>query len=200
MIKVNEWTNKDIVKYGRLIGQAFADSEGTPAHVPREYTIKAYMIFTEFFYNTGVLYATSENYEGFVAYWDKKTKFPFKYTLRMNLMMLKHIPLKYILITGTPLLDEYLKTYRGEKDFIAISMIVVLRKYQGQGYTRKLMKQPLREAEKRGCLAVGDTDSPQLAAMYEHFGMKRVDEFEIEPGLMIYTMEYSGNTDKFSLS
>ena len=190
MIKVENWSDEEIKSYGRLIGEAFAASPGIAEKVPSEYIINAFVFITEFYYKMGVLYATSEKYEGFLGYWDKKTKQPLKYSLQMIFKMMKVVPLKYLLLIGSTSSEQYKKIYRSEADYIAISMVVVLRGYQGKGYMKNVLAPAFEEAERRGCPAVLDTDSRQKVMKYEHCGMKMVAEKDMGHGVKLYTMEY----------
>ena len=74
MIKIENWSTEDIEKYSRLIGEAFAASPGIAETIPHDDLVKSFEIITEFYYRMGTLYATSEKYEGFLAYWDKNIR------------------------------------------------------------------------------------------------------------------------------
>ena len=64
MQKVNSMTKEELAHYGTLIGEAFAaEGDGIATTAPREDIIKAFEIMTEYFYNSGVLYTTSDNHE-----------------------------------------------------------------------------------------------------------------------------------------
>lgn len=84
MQKVSNMTKEELAHYGTLIGEAFAaEGDGIATTAPREDIIKAFEIMTEYFYNSGVLYTTSDNHEGFLAYWRKSTKIKLKPALHM---------------------------------------------------------------------------------------------------------------------
>lgn len=79
MQKVSNMTKEELAHYGTLIGEAFAaEGDGIATTAPRKDIIKAFEIMTEYFYNSGVLYTTSDNHEGFLAYWRKSTKIKLK--------------------------------------------------------------------------------------------------------------------------
>lgn len=40
--------------------------------------------------------------------------------------------MKYLLLIGSTSIEQYKKIYRSEADYIAISMVVVIRGYQGK--------------------------------------------------------------------
>lgn len=190
MIKVENWSEEDLKKYGHLIGEAFAASPGIAENVPSEYIVKSFEAITEFYYRMGTLYATSENCEGFLAYWDKKTKQPLGLTLRMIFQMMRCVPLKYLLLIGNTSSEQYKKLYKHEKDYIAISMVVVLQQFQGKGYMKQVLEPAFKEAKKRGCPAVLDTDSDKKALKYEHCGMNRIFQKDMGHGVTLYTLEY----------
>ena len=100
MIKIENRSPEDIAKYGRRIGEAFAASPGIAETIPHDDLIKSFEIITEFYYRMGTLYATSEKYEGFLAYWDKNTKQPLGPALHMIWRMLCEIPFKSLLNTN----------------------------------------------------------------------------------------------------
>ncbi|MBQ7492504.1 MAG: GNAT family N-acetyltransferase [Clostridia bacterium] len=83
-----------------------------------------------------------------------------------------------------------LKLYKDADDYIAVSMIVVLRQYQGQGYMKKILEPAFQEAGKRNCPCILDTDSLEKVAKYERCGMKKVAEKHVGHGVTLYTMEY----------
>ena len=191
MIQVEKWTKDELEQYGRFIGEAFAASPGIAGNVPKEDIVKAFIPIVEGYYRMGSLYSFSENYEGFLAYWDKKTKMPFAVALRMIIKMLKTVPLKSLLKIGASSNEQYKKLYRNHDDYIAVSMVVVLEPYQGQGYMRKLLEPAFREAKKRNCPCILDTDSLEKVSKYERCGMKKVAEKNVGHGVTLYTMEYS---------
>ena len=176
MIKIENWSTEDIEKYSRLIGEAFAASPGIAETIPHVDLVKSFEIITEFYYRMGTLYATSEKYEGFLAYWDKKTRQPIGPALRMIRRMLREIPFKSLLNIATGSNEQYKKLYRKEKDYIAVSMVVVLQAYQGQGFMKKVLELPFAEAAKRGCPCILDTDNIQKVVKYEHCGMTKTAE------------------------
>ena len=47
-----------------------------------------------------------------------------------------------------------------------------------------------KEAKKRGCPAVLDTDSDKKALKYEHCGMNRISQKDMGHGVTLYTLEY----------
>ena len=190
MIHIENWSKEQVDYYGRLIGEAFAASPGIAETVPKEDIIKAFIAITEGYYKMGTLYALSENYEGFLAYWDKKTKIPLKIMFRLFFRMLKTVRFRSLLKIAASSDEQYAKLFKDADDYIAVSMVVVLQQYQGQGYMKKLLTPAFREAEKRNCSCILDTDSPEKVVKYEHCGMKKVAEKQVSHGVTLYTMAY----------
>ena len=140
MQKVNSMTKEELAHYGTLIGEAFAaEGDGIATTAPREDIIKAFEIMTEYFYNSGVLYTTSDNHEGFLAYWRKSTKIKLKPALHMVGRMLREMSFRSVRIVAGSSEELYAKVYKKEKDYVAVSMVVVLREYQGKGYMKKIL-------------------------------------------------------------
>ena len=169
MIKIENRSPEDIANYGRRIGEAFAASPGIAETIPHDDLVKSFEIITEFYYRMGTLYATSEKYEGFLAYWDKNTRQPLRPALHMIWRMLCEIPFKSLLNIATGSNEQYKKLYRKEKDYIAVSFA---------------------EAAKRGCPCILDTDNIQKVVKYEHCGMTKTAEKKMAHDITLYTMAY----------
>ena len=179
MQKVNSMTKEELAHYGTLIGEAFAaEGDGIATTAPREDIIKAFEIMTEYFYNSGVLYTTSDNHEGFLAYWRKSTKIKLKPALHMVGRMLREMSFRSVRIVAGSSEELYAKVYKKEKDYVAVSMVVVLREY------------PFSEAAREGIPCVLDTDTELKVAKYTKCGMKNTAKKQLKSGQYLYTMEY----------
>ena len=180
MQKVSNMTKEELAHYGTLIGEAFAaEGDGIATTAPREDIIKAFEIMTEYFYNSGVLYTTSDNHEGFLAYWRKSTKIKLKPALHMVGRMLREMSFRSVRIVAGSSEELYAKVYKKEKDYVAVSMVVVMREYQGKGYM-----------EREGIPCVLDTDTELKVAKYTKCGMKNTAKKQLKSGQYLYTMEY----------
>lgn len=161
MIKVENKSRKEIADIGRRIGEAFADEKaGTVTMLTREQTIKGFEIMTEWFYRAGTLYTTSEIGEGYLAYWSKRAKPSMGPTLHMIKRLLCELPLKALIAMAQSGDEQYAKIFKKEHDYIAVSMVVVLREFQGKGYMRKILEQPFAEADIKDIPCILDTDTP----------------------------------------
>lgn len=191
MQKVSNMTKEELAHYGTLIGEAFAaEGDGIATTAPREDIIKAFEIMTEYFYNSGVLYTTSDNHEGFLAYWRKSTKIKLKPALHMVGIMLREMSFRSVRIVAGSSEELYAKVYKKEKDYVAVSMVVILREYQGKGYMKKILEHPFSEAAREGIPCVLDTDTEFKVAKYTKCGMKNTAKKQLKSGQYLYTMEY----------
>ena len=117
MQKVEHMTKEELVKYGTLIGEAFVlEGDGIATTAPKEDIVKAFEIMTEYFYKSGVLYTTSDDHEGFLAYWRKNTKVKIKPMLHMIFRMLREMSFKGVMAVAGSSGELYAKLYNKEKD------------------------------------------------------------------------------------
>lgn len=102
---------------------------------------------TECFYRMGILYSTSEIGEGYLAYWEKKTK-PKSISeyLHMIERFLCELPPKAVMAVAKSGGAQYAKIFKKEKNYIAVEMVVVLREFQGKGIMHKVLELPFTEA------------------------------------------------------
>ncbi len=192
MIKVENKSKKEIAEVGRKIGEAFAaENAGIVTMLTREQSVRAFEIMTEYFYRAGVLYATSEKGEGYLAYWRKKTKPVMKPALHMVRRFLCELPPKAWIAVAQSGGEQYAKIFKKEPDYIAVSMVVVLRDFQGKGFMHKVLEQPFAEADSRNIPCVLDTDTPLKVKKYIRCGMELCGEKKIKQGISLYTMAYN---------
>jgi predicted GNAT family acetyltransferase len=193
MQKVEHMTKEELVKYGTLIGEAFVlEGDGIATTAPKEDIVKAFEIMTEYFYKSGVLYTTSDDHEGFLAYWRKNTKVKIKPMLHMIFRMLREMSFKGVMAVASSSGELYAKLYKKEKDYVAVSMVVVLREFQGKGYMKKVLEHPFAEADQAGIPCVLDTDTKLKREKYTKCGMRNTGEKKLKSGQYLYTMEYRG--------
>lgn len=194
MIKVENKSRKEIADIGRRIGEAFADEKaGTVTMLTREQTIKGFEIMTEWFYRAGTLYTTSEIGEGYLTYWSKRAKPSMGPTLHMIKRLLCELPLKALIAMAQSGDEQYAKIFKKEHDYIAVSMVVVLREFQGKGYMRKILEQPFAEADTKDIPCILDTDTPLKVKKYTRCGMELCGEKKLKNGISLYTMAYNKN-------
>ena len=75
------------------------------------------------------------------------------------------------------------KIFKREKNYIAVSMVVVLREFQGKGFMHRVLEQPFAEADKKDIPCVLDTDTSLKVKKYIRCGMKLVAEKGLKDGI-----------------
>lgn len=191
MIKLENLSAEKLKELGKRVGETFyAENEGIAMTIPKEDAIKAFEIMTECYYRAGLLYATSDKLEGLLAYWRKKTKMPIRHLLHMAFRMLKEMRFKSLLKLAKNGENLYEKTYKKEKDYLIVSMVVVFPEYQGKGYLRKVLEAPFKEAAKYGIPCVLDTDTELKMKKYASCNMELKAKKTLKSGQTLYTMEH----------
>lgn len=191
VIRVHSKTEKELAEIGRKIGEAFAlEKSGIVTVLPQEHIVKTFQIMTEFYYNLGVLYTTSENEEGFIAFWLKSEKIPLRLKFHVIKRMICEVPLRSCFLIAPTGSEQFGKIYRHEKDYVAVSMLVILKEYQGKGFMRHLLKVPFSIADKNSIPCVLDTDTEIKVKKYERVGMRIAKCTRMSNGFSLYTMEY----------
>ena len=125
---------------------------------------------------SGMLYATSENGEGYIAYKFSKQKVGLKAALPLVKGLLGSMKLKElirfvrIMSKGGAGLDKQLD--KAKKPYIYVGLVCVREPYQGQKYMRKLMNMAFAEGNRLGVPVILDTDAKSKCDKYIHLGMK----------------------------
>ncbi|MCD8107101.1 MAG: N-acetyltransferase [Oscillospiraceae bacterium] len=195
MIRLTNLTDEEIKVIGRRIGEAFYDEgEGAFTRLDREDAITVLEIMTECYYRLGVLYATSERQEGYLAYWRKGEAKEWgmkmvRESLHMSWRFLRELSLRSLKKLIPLMSNPYEKIYQKEPDYVVVSMVAVRREFQGQGFLHVLLEEPFHIARERDIPCVLDTDTELKVKKYISCGMKKVAETPIKGGGMIYTME-----------
>ena len=193
MLKVENRSKEEIAEIGRKIGEAFAaEKAGIATLLTEEQIVKAFEIMTDCYYRVGVLYTTSEAGEGYLAYWEKKAKPTIGPGLILHMIkrFLSELPLKAVLTMVQSGDEQYAKIFKKEPNYIAVSMVVVLREFQGKGFMHRVLEQPFAEAEKKNIPCVLDTDTPLKVKKYIRCGMEMAGEKKLKAGVSLYTMAY----------
>ena len=125
---------------------------------------------------SGMLYATSEAGEGFIAY-----KLPGeKITLKAGLYLARGflsamdsrslVRFIRIMSKGGSGLGKQLD--KAKKPYIYVGMVCVREPYQGQGYMRRVMDMAFAEGNRLGVPVILDTDARSKCDKYMHLGME----------------------------
>ena len=125
---------------------------------------------------SGMLYATGENGEGYIAYKLPRQKVSLKAALPLAKGLLGSMKLKElirfarIMSKGGSGLDKQFD--REKKPYIYVGLVCVREQYQGQGYMRKVMDMAFSEGNRLGVPVILDTDAKSKCDKYTHLGME----------------------------
>ena len=185
MNKLIGLSKEEVKDISRQIADAFYDYKyneedlGLVKYIKSRDDMFTYMnAITQAAYNSGLLYTTSDDHEGYlmlsgggagsVRFFDGiKMIMAEKKALGGFSNMKKFI--KACFAEGSTIETRMRKAKR---KFIRIEMLVVRPEFQGQGHMRNILEDVYKLAEKRGVPVILDTDDKDKAARYEHLGMK----------------------------
>lgn len=180
MIKVTE-LNEDVI---RDIGQAFAyydygEEHGLADAFPNRESIASFIRgYARMAIKSGMMYATSENGEGYIAYKLPKQKIGLGAALSLAKGLLGSMKLKElirfskIMSKGGAGLNKQFD--KAKKPYIYVGLVCVREQYQGQGYMRKVMDMAFAEGNRLGLPVILDTDAKSKCDKYVHLGMELV--------------------------
>lgn len=174
--------------------EAFTAEEGTVYRSMDMYAAQQYfLIMLRQYSKTGLLYALSENEEGYCVYHRKNSGLPWYRDMLLTWHFLTRLPMQALqkMIIARHGWQDYTISHAHDADYIDVSLVMVRREYQGQGYLRKLLQEPFRLADELGIPVILDTDSEVKAAKYEHVGMHADKDLILESGVHMFTMIYS---------
>ena len=133
---------------------------------------------TQAAYNSGLLYTTSDDHEGYLMLSGEEAgSVRFFDGIKMIMAEKKALGgfsnmkafIKACFAEGNTIETRMRKA---KKKFIRIEMLVVRPEFQRQGHMRNILEDVYMLAEKRGVPVILDTDDKDKAARYEHLGMK----------------------------
>lgn len=180
MVKVTSLDEKIIHE----IGHAFAyynygEEHGLIDAFPNREAVASFICgYVRMALKSGMLYATSENGEGYIAYKLPKQKVSFKAALPLAKGLLKAMKLKElfrfarIMSKGGSGLGK--KLDKEKKSYIYVGLVCVREQYQGQGYMRKVLDMAFAEGNRLGVPVILDTDAKSKCDKYVHLGMELV--------------------------
>lgn len=125
---------------------------------------------------SGMLYATSEAGEGFIAYKlpgqkvGLKAALPLAMGLLGSMKMNEMVRFARIMSKGGSGLGKQLD--KAKKPYLYVGLVCVREPYQGQGYMRKVMDLAFAEGNRLGVPVILDTDAKSKCDKYLHLGMK----------------------------
>ncbi len=125
---------------------------------------------------SGMLYATSEKGEGYIAYKlpgqnvGLKAALPLAKGLFGSMKLKELIRFARIMSKGGSGLGKQFD--KAKRPYIYVGLVCVREQYQGQGYMRKVMDMAFSEGNRLGVPVILDTDAKSKCDKYIHLGME----------------------------
>ena len=185
MIKLTGLNKEEVAAISKQIADAFYDYKyneedlGLVKYIRSRDDMFTYMnAITQAAYNSGLLYTTSDDHEGYLMLSGEGAgSVRFFDGIKMIMAEKKALGgfsnmkafIKACFAEGNTIETRMRKAKR---KFIRIEMLVVRPEFQGQGHMRNILEDVYKLAEKRRVPVILDTDDKDKAARYEHLGMK----------------------------
>ena len=127
-------------------------------------------------FQSGMLYATSEAGEGYIAYKLPGQKVGLKAAVPfvkgfLGSMKLKEI-IRFMRIMSKDGSGLGKQLDKAKKPYIYVGLVCVREPYQGQGYMRQVMDMAFIEGNRLGVPVILDTDAKSKCDKYIHLGME----------------------------
>ncbi|MCR5389444.1 MAG: GNAT family N-acetyltransferase [Lachnospiraceae bacterium] len=196
-VKINTLSEEEI----RSIGDAFADYEYADSEWGMSFLGKGKQAVSDYIcayvrmaIKERVLYSTSDKHEAFIAF--KRSEHKMNISSAAGLMRSVFGCIDYR--NAGKAAKGFMQSDKGYGDIllklkiphIYVGMVAVTKKYQGQGYMRKLMEIAFEEGRKHSLPVVLDTDAELKKSKYEHLSMKCVTTTKLADGVKLYGMVY----------
>lgn len=185
MKKLIGLSKEEVKDISKQIADAFYDYKyneedlGLVKYIKSRDDMFTYMnAITQAAYNSGLLYTTSDDHEGYLMLSGEGAgSVRFFDGIKMIMAEKKALGgfsnmkafIKACFAEGNTIETRMRKAKR---KFIRIEMLVVRPEFQGQGHMRNILEDVYKLAEKRRVPVILDTDDKDKAARYEHLGMK----------------------------
>ena len=165
----------------RDIGHAFAyydygEEGGLVNAFPNREAVEAFICgYVRMALASGMLYTTSEEMEGFLAFRRPGEKAGLRAGLcffksTIGAMRLRDwIRFAKIMAKGGESLSR--KMDRKKEPYLFVGMVCVRESYQGKGHMRRVMEMAYAEGDRLGVPVILDTDAKSKCDKYEHLGM-----------------------------
>ena len=124
----------------------------------------------------GMLYTTSENGEGYIAFKRPGERLRLRAALPMAKAFFGAMGLKdmirfaRIMAKGGPGLDKQMD--RKKQPYLFVGLVCVREQYQGRGYMRRVMEMAFAEGDRLGVPVILETDAKSKCDKYIHLGME----------------------------
>ncbi|MBE5841084.1 MAG: GNAT family N-acetyltransferase [Butyrivibrio sp.] len=184
MKKLTGLNKNEVTDISRQVADAFYDykyneaDQGLIKYIKSLDDMFIYMnAITQAAYNSGLLYTTSDNREGYlmlsgegfgrVKFFDGIKMIMAEKKALGGFSAMKSF-IKACFSEGSTI---ELRMKKAKRKFIRVEMLVVRPEFQGQGYMRQLLEDVYRIADERGVSVILDTDDKDKAGRYMHLGM-----------------------------
>ena len=198
MICLRDISEDHLENIASAFAEAFTAEEGTVRRSMNMFAAQQYfLIMLRQYAKTGLLYALSENEEGYCVYHRKNKGLPWYREFLLTWHFLTRLPMQALqkMILARHGWQDYTISHNHDTDYVDVSLVMVRREYQGQGLLRQLLKEPFELADGLGIPVILDTDSEVKAAKYEHIGMRVDKDLILESGVHMFTMIYDKNSN-----
>lgn len=177
-MKVTALENSRVRDIGHAFGYYdYGGEHGLVDAFPDREAVAAFICgYVRMVFQSGMLYATGENGEGYIAYKLPGQRVRMKAALPLvkgffgSMGMKDIIRFIRIMAKGGPGLDKRLD--RAGKPYIYVGMVCVREPYQGRGYMRRVLDMAFAEGNRLGVPVILDTDARSKCDKYVHLGME----------------------------
>lgn len=192
MILLENLTKEETNRIGKEIAIAFMAEDGSfPRNMKKGETIAYFQAMVKMLVKCHCLYELEEG-GAWISWFHKKQGPSLMRKILFSLDLNSRISINHMnaFLENVKDWEDYEHRYRKEKDYIDIFTLAVSLEKQGQGLLKKLLKDPMAEAEDKGCLCILDTDSRLKKEKYEHLGFHVSREGVCPDGTEMFTMVY----------
>lgn len=191
MIACKNLSKEELQIIGSHVAHAFLAEPGCFSGLSMDVAEKMFTSIVEICYESGHLYTTSDNHEGYCVYWTKEERPGFWPQLKLVFKMAFSLPLSVgkLLKDGQNNWIPTEKRYKKSSDFVEVFLIAVRKEYQGQGHFRTMLQEPMNLAQNRKTICVLDTDAKKKAEKYCHVGFHIVDRKVQRNGIEMFALE-----------
>lgn len=202
MKKIKELDEKSIQDIGHAFGYYdYGTEHGLIDAFPNRDAACAFICgYVRMALKSGMLYSTSENGEGYIAYKLPGQKVHLRAGLPLVKGLLGSMKLKElvrfakIMSKGGSGLRK--KLDKEKKPYIYVGLVCVRECYQGQGYMRKVLDIAFAEGNRLNIPVILDTDAKSKCDKYIHLGMKLVNTRKFgDYGILYDLIKYSDSNE-----
>lgn len=177
-MKVTKWNEEAAREIGHAFGYYdYGDEVGMGVFYRSKDAVADYIYgYVKMAYEGDMLYTTSDNGEGYIAYTLPGQKTNFKAGMALIKALFHSMSIgemmrmwKAIVSGGKSLQDKMKKE---KKPFIFVGMVCVREQYQGQGYMRKVLDMAFSEGNRLHVPVILETDARSKCDKYMYLGME----------------------------